>query len=141
MILISNNSQRTDFDETTIYGAALASLKTHELEDCEVSILLTDDSQIQALNRQYRHIDVPTDVLAFAMCEGVDGDLNPHLLGDLVISVQTAQRQAIAHHHLFEVELAWLTVHGMLHLLGYDHQTPEDAAIMSEKQESILRLV
>ena len=141
MILTSNNSQNPDLDETVIYNAALASLRTHGLEDCEVSILLTDDLEIEALNRQYRHISAPTDVLAFAMHDGIDSDLHPHLLGDLVISVQTAQNQAAAQHHSLEVELAWLTVHGMLHLLGYDHQTPQEAAIMFEKQEAILRLI
>ena len=141
MILTSNNSQNPDLDETIIYNAALASLRTHGLEDCEVSILLTDDLEIEALNQQYRHITAPTDVLAFAMHEGIDGHLHPYLLGDLVISVQTAQRQAAAQHHSLEVELAWLTVHGMLHLFGYDHQTPQEAEIMFEKQEAILRQI
>ena len=141
MILISNNCQRMNLDERLIYNAALATLKVHGSEDCEVSILLTDDAEIQVLNRHYRQIDAPTDVLAFAMREGIDSDLNPHLLGDVVISLQTAQRQSLAQGHAFEVELALLTVHGILHLLGYDHQMPEEAAIMFEKQEAILRLI
>ena len=141
MILISNNCQHIDWDEVLIYNAALATLKAHNSEDCEVSILLTDDAEIQELNRQYRQIDAPTDVLAFAMREGGGADLNPHLLGDVVISLQTTQRQSLAQGHSFEVELAFLTVHGMLHLLGYDHQTPEETAIMFETQEAILRLI
>ena len=141
MILISNNCQHIELDETLIYHAALATLKAHNSEHCEVSIHLTDDAEIHALNRQYRHIDRPTDVLAFAMREGSDTDVNPHLLGDVVISLETAQRQSLAQGHPFEVELALLTVHGMLHLLGYDHQTPAEAAIMFGKQEAILRLI
>ena len=141
MILISNNCQRMNLDERLIYHAALATLKVHGSEDCEVSILLTDDAEIQALNRHYRQIDAPTDVLAFAMREGIDSDLNPHLLGDVVISLQTAQRQSLAQGHALEIELALLTVHGILHLLGYDHQMPEEAAMMFEKQEAILRLI
>lgn len=141
MILTSNNSQKPDLDETIIHNAALASLRTHGLEDCEVSILITDDLEIETLNRKYRQITAPTDVLAFAMNDGIDGNLHSHLLGDVVISVQTAQRQAADKHHSLEIELAWLTVHGVLHLLGYDHQTPQDAAIMFEKQEEILRLI
>ena len=141
MILTSNNSQEPDLDETIVYSSALASLRMHGLEDCEVSILLTDDLEIEALNRQYRQISAPTDVLAFAMNDGNDDNLHSHLLGDVVISVQTAQRQAADKHHSLEVELACLTVHGMLHLLGYDHQTPKEAAIMFEKQEAILRLI
>ena len=141
MILISNKCQNIDFDEAIIYNAALTTLKAHDSADCEVSILLTDDAEIQALNYQYRHIDSPTDVLAFAMREGISGDLNPQLLGDLVISVPTAQRQSIAHGHSLDIELALLGVHGTLHLLGYDHQTPEEAEIMFEKQEMALRLI
>ncbi len=141
MILTSNNSQKPDLDETIIHNAALASLRIHGLEDCEVSILITDDLEIEALNRKYRQITTPTDVLAFAMNDGNDGNLHSHLLGDVVISVQTAQRQAADKHHSLEIELAWLTVHGVLHLLGYDHQTAQDAAIMFEKQEAILRLI
>jgi probable rRNA maturation factor len=141
VIWVSQNFSGIDFDETVIHQAALATLKVHGSDECEVSILLTDDAEIQSLNAQYRQIDAPTDVLAFAMREGADGGLNPNLLGDIVISIQTAQRQAIDRHHPLEVELAWLTVHGVLHLLGYDHQTPQDAAIMFEKQETILRLI
>ena len=141
MVFISNKCQNINFDEAVIYNAALTTLKAHDSVDCEVSILLTDDTEIQVLNHQYRHIDRPTDVLAFAMREGIGGDLNPQLLGDLVISVPTAQRQSIAHGHSLDIELAILSVHGTLHLLGYDHQTPEEAEIMFEKQETLLRLI
>ena len=75
------------------------------------------------------------------MREGIGSDLNPQLLGDLAISVPTAQRQSIAHGHSLDIELAILSVHGTLHLLGYDHQTPEEAAIMFQKQETLLRLI
>ena len=110
-------------------------------EDWEVSIMLTDDEQIQQLNKQYRHVDSPTDVLAFAMREGIDADLNPHLLGDIVISVQTAHQQALDVGHSLDIELALLAVHGMLHLLGYDHEISDEAIVMREKEETILRLL
>jgi probable rRNA maturation factor len=141
MIFISNTCRNIDFDETVIYHAALVTLRAHDLEDCEVSILLTDDAEIQNLNRQYRNINTSTDVLAFAMREGPNGNMNPQLLGDLVLSAPTAQRQSVVHGHALEVELALLTVHGILHLLGYNHQTPEEAEIMIEKQEAMLRLI
>lgn len=141
MVLISNKCQNIDFDEAVIYNAALITLKVHDSVDCEVSILLTDDAEIQGLNQQYRHIDRPTDVLAFAMREGIGSDLNPQLLGDLVISVPTARCQSTVHGHSLDIELAILSVHGTLHLLGYDHQTPEEAEIMFEKQETLLRLI
>lgn len=124
-----------------------ATLKAHDAEACEVSVLLTDDIDIKQLNRDYRGIDAPTDVLAFSMREGEDGDVNPSLLGDLVVSLETAARQASTRDGLggacgnLETETALLTVHGVLHLLGYDHQTQEEAKIMFEKQESIFRLL
>ena len=141
MIFISDKCKNINFDEAIIYNAALTTLKAHDAVDCEVSVLLTNDAEIQVLNHQYRHIDGPTDVLAFAMREGIGGDVNPQLLGDLVISVPTAQRQSIAHGHSLDVELAILSVHGTLHLLGYEHQTPEGAEIMFEKQAELLRLI
>ena len=141
MVFVRNDFQDTIFDENAIRQATLATLRMHNSEVCEVSVLLTNDSTIQSLNRQYRNIDASTDVLSFAMRDGGDESMNPHLLGDLVISVPTAQQQANAHNHSLDVEIANLTVHGVLHLLGYDHDIPADAIIMFEKQEAILRLI
>ena len=145
MIRVTNTSRNTTFDVEVIQSAVHATLKAHDAEPCEVSVLLTDDSDIRQLNREYRGIDAPTDVLAFSMHEGEDGDVNPSLLGDLVVSLETAARQASTTDGLsgvggsLEAETALLTVHGMLHLLGYDHQTQTEAKIMFEKQESIFR--
>ena len=137
----------------------LTTLKAHDAETCEVSVLLTDDADIKHLNRDYRGVDAPTDVLAFAMRDGEDSDMNPNLLGDLVISVETASRQAetsdqfsathsslktemqLTTYNSLETEIALLAVHGVLHLLGYDHQTPEDATVMFEKQRDIFGLL
>lgn len=141
MVLVRNDSQDTNLDECVIQQAVLATLRMHDSEACEVSVLLTNDSAIQSLNREYRNIDTPTDVLAFAMREDGDESMNPHLLGDVIISVPAARRQAHAHNHSLDVEVANLTVHGVLHLLGYDHDIPADATIMFEKQEAILRLI
>lgn len=147
MIRVTNTSRRTTFDVEVVYSAVRATLKAHDAELCEVSVLLTDDVDIKQLNRDYRGIDAPTDVLAFSMREGEDGDVNPSLLGDLVVSLETAARQASTTdgfsgtHGSLETETAVLTVHGMLHLLGYDHQTQEEAEIMFEKQKSIFRLL
>lgn len=145
MIRVTNTSQNTAFNIEVVYSAVRATLKAHDAEPCEVSVLLTDDVDIKQLNRDYRGIDAPTDVLAFSMHEGEDGDVNPSLLGDLVVSLETAARQAATTDGLggvcgnLETETALLTVHGMLHLLGYDHQTQEEAEIMFERQESIFR--
>ena len=142
-----------------VHTAVLATLKAHNAEACEVSVLLTDDADIKHLNRDYRGIDAPTDVLAFAMRDGEDGDVNPNLLGDLVISLETASRQvatggpfSATHssletekqeitHDSLETEVALLAVHGALHLLGYDHQTQAEAAVMFEKQKAIFSLL
>ncbi len=141
MVFVRNDTQDPNLNESFIHQAVLATLRMHESESCEVSVLLTNDSTIQSLNHKYRNIDTPTDVLAFAMREDSDESMNPHLLGDVIISVPTAQRQAHAHNHSLDVEVANLTVHGVLHLLGYDHQISEDASIMFEKQEAVLRLI
>ena len=147
MIGITNTSRNTSFNVEIIYNAVHATLKAHGSEACEVSVLLTDDADIRRLNRDYRGIDAPTDVLAFAMREGEDGNMNPNLLGDLVISLETAARQATTEDALsqtcgnLETEAALLAVHGMLHLLGYDHQTPKDATLMFEKQKTIFSLL
>lgn len=141
MVLVRNDTQNAGLNESVIRQAVLATLRMHDSEACEVSVLLTDDNAIQSLNRQFRNIDTPTDVLAFAMREDGDESMNPHLLGDVIISVPTAQRQAHAQNHSLDVEVANLTVHGVLHLLGYDHQISADATIMFEKQESVLRQI
>ena len=139
MIDITNVSSNTTFDAEIVHKAVLGTLKTHNLEDYEVSVLLTNDSRITELNLEYRGIDAPTDVLAFAMREDEDSNLmNPNILGDIVISLETAERQAENETHSLEEEVAFLTVHGVLHLLGYDHQTQEEATVMFEKQEDIL---
>lgn len=143
MIGITNTSRNTTFNVEIIHSAVDATLQAHDAEDCEVSVLLTDDADIRQLNRDYRGIDAPTDVLAFAMREGEDSNVNPNLLGDLVISLETAARQATTKDAIsqtcgnLETEAALLAVHGSLHLLGYDHQTSKDAAAMFKKQKAI----
>ncbi|HEY3365800.1 MAG TPA: rRNA maturation RNase YbeY [Symbiobacteriaceae bacterium] len=108
----------------------------------EVSVTFVDDEAITDLNRDHRGLHRPTDVLSFSQLEGEDmGALpegEPLPLGDIVISVQRCQEQAAEYGHSFERELGFLTAHGMLHLLGYDHQTPEDEAGMMAKTEEIL---
>lgn len=140
MIDVTNDSNNINFDVEVVYNAIRITLKAHSLDECEVSVLLTDDSDIRVLNRDYRGIDSPTDVLAFAMHDDQDSKkLNPNILGDIVISLETAERQAKAAHHSFNREIVVLTIHGILHLIGYDHTTQEDAKIMFEKQNYLLK--
>lgn len=113
-------------------------------KEAEVSINFVDNKEIQELNRNYRQKDVPTDVISFALQETVEGELDiigeniPLALGDIVISVDKAKEQAVDYDHSFERELAFLTIHGFLHLLGYDHMNEEDEEKMFAKQEEIL---
>ncbi len=112
-------------------------------EQVYVSLVFTDDAGITALNREYRGIDAATDVLSFAQLEGEAGPALPHgaplLLGDIVVSVPRAESQAVDYGHTREREIGFLLVHGLLHLLGYDHQTAQQAAAMEARQEAVLR--
>jgi probable rRNA maturation factor len=110
------------------------------LTEKELSILLADDPTITELNERYLRRAEPTNVIAFPMQEGLYNDINPHVLGDVVISVETAKRHAqeagLSVNHVLERLLA----HGILHLIGYDHDGPgEEALQMEEKEEEILQ--
>lgn len=112
----------------------------------ELSLRLTGDRDIQDLNRDYRHQDKPTDVLAFAALEtemptAEDFQDQPLYLGDIIISVETAQRQAQTAGHSLVIELAWLAAHGLLHLLGWDHPDESRLEEMLNQQEVLLRTV
>jgi probable rRNA maturation factor len=97
---------------------------------------------MRRLNARYRGIDRPTDVLAFAMRDGPFAGLHPQVLGDVVLSAETALRQARARRHSLTVELTHLLIHGTLHLLGYDHEiSPADARLMRAKERELWGLV
>lgn len=118
--------------------------------DVELSVLFCDDPLIQSLNREYRGLDQPTDVLSFPQEEPlaptptaeppasrVPGQ--PTVLGDIVISLETAQRQARAQRHSLRREVEWLLLHGALHLLGYDDAAEEGLQSMLDRQEAVLK--
>jgi probable rRNA maturation factor len=109
----------------------------------EVSVSFVSNAEIQKLNKLYRDKDAPTDVLSFPLSEGDNYDINEEtgfvVLGDVVISLETAVKQADMFGHSLEREVGFLTVHSMLHLLGYDHETSLlDERIMREKEEEVL---
>lgn len=122
------------------------------VKDGEVDLTFVDDEQIHQLNREYRGIDRPTDVLSFAMNEITNDELEiiyeleeddasgdiPNVLGDIIISVPRAKLQSEEYGHSLERELGFLFVHGFLHLLGYDHQDEASEAEMMGKQEAVL---
>jgi len=114
-----------------IRAAAERMLRALALPKAELSILLCTDPEIHELNRDYRHKDKPTDVLAFALREGEAGHLAGDHLGDVVISVDTAARQAKERKHSLKTEAITLLAHGLLHLLGWDHNTDEEELRMN----------
>lgn len=121
-------------------------------EEGEVALTIVDDEAIHQLNRDYRGIDRPTDVLSFAMQEETDEELDivyevesedenvplDGMLGDIIISAERAKRQSEEYGHTLERELGFLLVHGFLHLVGYDHQDEPSEAVMTAKQEAVL---
>jgi probable rRNA maturation factor len=113
-----------------------------ELSEAEVSITFVDDQQIMDLNRDHRGLHKPTDVLSFSQLEGEElaalPEGEPVLLGDIVVSLERCAEQAADYGHSFDRELGFLVAHGMLHLLGLDHQTPEEESAMMAQTEEIL---
>lgn len=128
-----------------------------DYEECpyeaEVSLTLVDNNRIHDINKEFRDMDRPTDVLSFPMVEYDDAGefaflededdcFNPEtgelMLGDIIISLDKVEEQAIAYGHSFTREYAFLIAHSMLHLMGYDHMTDDDASIMEAKQRAIL---
>lgn len=138
---------QAEADATGVDEIALERLAAHALEaegvdrPAELSILLADDGVVRELNRTYRGADAPTDVLSFAQREGDDfarpEGAAPHL-GDVVISLDTAQRQAAEYGQTLHDEVAHLLVHGILHLLGYDHERIAEERAMRAREDAIL---
>ncbi len=111
-------------------------------DDHEISILITDDAQVRELNRTYRGKDKATNVLSFPMQEGEFSDITPGLLGDVVISLETARSEAVQADISLEERMSQLLIHGILHLLGFDHERGEaQARQMEEKSLALLRLI
>lgn len=118
--------------------------------DCEINVLITDDPGIKTINRDFREKDEATDVLSFPMFDLIAGqppdsgqvDIDPETrllpLGDIAISFERAESQALEFGHSVEREIGYLTVHSVLHLLGYDHMEEEDRAVMRRREEEIM---
>ena len=115
-------------------------LKKEKIKNARFSVIIITDSEIKAINKKYRKIDKPTDVISFALEENQKEQvfLKNRVLGDIYISLDKAKKQAIEYGHSLRRELCFLAVHGLLHLLGYDHNTKEEEKIMFKKQELIL---
>ena len=124
-----------------------ATLAYEEIDDhCEVSVTFVDNEEIREINRQFRNIDRATDVLSFPLFDedGMDAHVEELdcMLGDIVLSLERAREQAMEFGHSFEREVAFLTVHSVLHLLGYDHElSDEDDADMRKRQTEIVEKI
>jgi probable rRNA maturation factor len=144
------NEQNFQVDSARLQAAAQAVIERHEIDQSSsLSIVISTNEAVHALNLQHRGVDAPTDVLSFPadplpeeLLEEMDGeDEEPPYLGDLVIAYPYASQQAASLKHDLNDSLALLVVHGTMHLLGYDHDTPENRAEMWEEQAAILELL
>ena len=150
MTLLTDN--RTDFEISgeimeAVEKACLETLKYEEFdEDCEISLSFVTNEEIHQINRQFRNVDAPTDVLSFPQLtfeEGEEADVNENgeiVLGDIIISVERAKEQAEEYGHGLKREIAFLTVHSMLHLLGSDHMEKDEEEDMFRRQKEILEI-
>jgi probable rRNA maturation factor len=133
-LLFRNEQRKHKIDSRSLKGQIELVLKNLGHQDSELSILIVNDAKIRKLNAQYRNIDKPTDVLSFAQEDDGMENMAPHLLGDIVVSAETAKRQAKEHQLAFTEELALLIIHGILHLQGLDHErSPGEAREMRQK--------
>ena len=151
--IIYKNIEKNEKYESTIRQVVEECFKTEKLDKTNlyISITLTEPAEIEKINKQYRNIDRPTDVLSFPMFEkeelnnfieenlkNTDVNMQGDILGDVVISIPKVYEQAEEYGHSFERELAYMVVHGFYHLMGYDHMEEEDKKIMREKEENVL---
>lgn len=151
LINLENDQEKIELSEAMLQrmcdGLDAAAALNGLGEEAEVDVTIVDDEEIHRLNRDYRGMDKPTDVLSFALDEEDEdepeliGGPEEHLLGDIIISAETACRQAEEYGHGLERELVYLAIHGFFHLLGYDHMTEEDKAEMRPKEEEALRAI
>jgi rRNA maturation RNase YbeY len=141
-VLLQNRQRAVAVNQAWLGRTAEAVLSAARAGAAELSLLLVSDRRMRALNRRYRKKDRPTDVLAFPLREGRFSHFRGSLLGDVVISLPTAKRQAAALGQSLRAEITRLLVHGVLHLLGYDHERgARDASVMARKEKMILRVI
>ena len=149
MTLYIDNRTTFEWDEKwekIVQKAVRTSLDYEEFEsECEINISIVTNNEIQKLNKEFRNIDKETDVLSFPQLtfeEGEIADINENdeiILGDIVISIDKAKQQSEEYGHTLQREIAFLTVHSMLHLMGYDHMKEQEEKEMIEKQKEILQ--
>jgi probable rRNA maturation factor len=141
-VQIANRQSKHRISKKKIQQTASVILNALDYPDAELSILIVDDQQIAQLNHQYLNREGPTNVIAFSMRQGPFSDIAPNLLGDVVISIDTAQREAQSAGISMQDRFDQLLIHGTLHLLGYDHEhSAAEARKMEEKADELLKLL
>ncbi len=126
-ISIQNKQKSQKIDIGRIRRSLKRLLKYVDCKDCEISLLLVDDKQIRDINQRYLNRDRSTNVISFAMTEGAFRDIHPEILGDIILSVETAARDALATRLDFMDEVEFLIIHGLLHLLGFNHENGDES--------------
>jgi probable rRNA maturation factor len=142
-VSLYNRQKKERIDTGRLRRSLKRLLRKLERPDAEVSVLVVDDERIQQINRDYLDRDRPTNVISFSMNEGEGGEINPELLGDIIISAETAARDAaIGGLDLME-EMEFLLIHGLLHLLGYNHEntTQEETDRMKRREQELFYLL
>ena len=139
-VLIENRQDKYKIKKNNLKEKAQAILDALGSPDSELSILFLDDPQIAVLNKNYLQREGPTNVIAFPMREGAFAEINPDLLGDVVISLETAEKEGLAAGMSMKDRLGELMIHGILHLFGYDHEASETEAMrMEAKSRELLK--
>lgn len=139
-VLLRNTQRKVKLDTALVKLRTRKVLQSLELGKVELSILIVNDKKIQELNSDYRAQDKPTDVLSFPQEEDAVDEAGNRLLGDVVISAETADKQAEDHGLTLDQEIMLLVIHGVLHLMGYDHeQSREDAVFMKKKTRVVFQ--
>jgi len=121
-IQIENRQSLYEIDKRKIRRAISGIFKILDCTNKEISVVFTDDETIKSLNHHYLGRNKPTNVISFSMQEGKYGNINPEIMGDVIISLETAQRDAARGNLTFQQEIDFLLIHGILHLLGYNHE-------------------
>jgi probable rRNA maturation factor len=140
---IENSQSKIKIDKRMIRSTVLKILKTLDCADKEISLSFVDDEKIKQLNKQYLGKDKATNVLSFSLLEGEYGNINPQILGDIIISVETAQRDALYGKLTIDQEIDFLIIHGILHLLGYNHEntTEKETNKMRQKEKDLFNAI
>jgi len=142
VVFIKNQQEIIPVEAKKIRKAAELILASLRISGYELSVLLLDNKGIRAVNKKYLNRNRPTNVISFSLTEGEFGNINPHVLGDVVISVEKALEQAETRGTSLEEELTFLLIHGILHLVGYDHEKKgSERKKMRKKEKEVYRFI